>query len=218
MAETAKVESARRRPGRPRLTSPSPAYRQRLNEIVDTAAKVFRRDGYDAGSLDDVAAELELRRASLYHYVRSKAELLFLVFDRAISTALDRLEELTHIEDPGERLASLIRHQALLIAEEPAMFAVFFDNRPRLDEAYEATIVEKERRYVRVFAEAVDAASASGALPGLDPRLAAQALLGMTSWTYKWFDPKRDNAEQFADTVIRLVLHDKTRGPITGDA
>jgi len=201
------IGPTRRRPGRPRLAEPSAAYRQRLDEIVEVATKVFRRDGYDAGSLDDVAAELELRRASLYHYVRSKAELLHLVFDRAISRALHRLEELTNIEDPRERLAALIRHQVFVIAEEPAMFAVFFDNRPRLDEAYEAAIRAKERRYVRIYAEAVQAAIGAGALPGLDPRYGAQALLGMTSWTYKWFDPERDDPERLTEALTRLILH-----------
>lgn len=201
------AEPGRRRPGRPRLTEPSPAYRQRLDEIVETATKVFRRDGYDAGSLDDVAEELELRRASLYHYVRSKAELLYLVFDRAISTALERLEELAHIEDPQERVSALVRHQVLLITEQPEMFAVFFDNRPRLDEAYEANIRGKERRYVRIFAEAVQAAAETGAIPDLDSRYGAQALLGMTSWTYKWFDPERDDPQRYAETLTRLIFH-----------
>ena len=205
LTDTAK--QVRRRPGRPRHTEPSAAHRQRLEEIVEVAAQVFRRHGYDAGSLDDVAAELELRRASLYHYVRSKAELLHLVFDRAISRALERLEELTSIKDPRERLSALIRHQVLIIAEEPAMFTVFFDYRPRLDEAYEAAIRAKERRYIRVYIQAVRSAITAGALPGLDPRYGAQALLGMTSWTYKWFDPDRDDPELIAQAFTQLIIH-----------
>jgi hypothetical protein len=94
------------------------------------------------------------------------------------------------------------------VTDEPTMFTVFFDNRPRLDETYEAGIRTKERRYVRIFAEAIRAASAAGTISELDARYGAQALLGMTSWTYKWFDPSRDDAEQLAETLTRLVLHD----------
>jgi AcrR family transcriptional regulator len=196
----------RRGPGRPRLETPSAAYLARRDEIVEVAAEVFRRRGYDAGSLDDVAAELELRRASLYHYVRSKAQLLYMIFDRAITTSLERLEEVRRIEDPRERLAALIRHQVRTVTEEPTMLAVFFDNRPRLDETYEVEIRAKERRYVGIYAEAVEAACKAGAVPELDARYAAQALLGMTSWTYKWFDPVRDDADDLSDTLIKLVL------------
>ena len=196
----------RRGPGRPRLETPSAAYLARRDEIVEVAAEVFRRRGYDAGSLDDVAAELELRRASLYHYVRSKAQLLYMIFDRAITTSLERLEEVRRIEDPRMRLAALIRHQVRTVTEEPTMLAVFFDNRPRLDETYEVEIRAKERRYVGIYAEAVEAACKAGAVPELDARYAAQALLGMTSWTYKWFDPVRDDADDLSDTLIKLVL------------
>src|SRR5207253_8692552 len=63
----------RRGPGRPRLLEPSPEYVARREEIVAAAAEVFHEKGYDAGTLDDVADALDLRRASLYYYVRSKA-------------------------------------------------------------------------------------------------------------------------------------------------
>src|SRR5690606_29007945 len=66
------------RRGRPRLTEPTPEYLARREEIVAAAARTFRARGYDSASLDDVAAELDLRKASLYHYVDSKAHLLYL--------------------------------------------------------------------------------------------------------------------------------------------
>lgn len=203
-----------RRPGRPRHVEPSPEYRARLIEIVETAARVFRAKGYDAGSLDDVAAELDLRKASLYYYVRSKAELLYRVFDRAITTALASIESSLEIEDPRERLASLISHQAVSVAGEPSFFSVFFDQRPRLASDYEAEIRAKERHYLRVFADAVAAAVEQGELPGIDPRYGAQAILGMTSWSYKWFDPVRDDAEEFARTCVDLVLAGRARGAL----
>jgi len=196
----------RRRPGRPRLTEPSPEYRRRLEEIIDTATRVFHERGYDAGSLDDVATVLGLRKASLYHYVRSKAQLLYLIFDRAITLSLQRLDQLSEISDPRVRVAALIEHQVRIMAEEPSLFSVFFDQRPRLDGSFDVAIRQKERAYVRRIAEIVDAAVAEGGLPDVDARHAAHALLGMTSWVYKWFDPGRDDIDDVARTMVRLVL------------
>ncbi|MBW0101442.1 TetR/AcrR family transcriptional regulator [Pseudonocardia sp. KRD291] len=203
------TESAvpRRRPGRPRLTEPSPEYRVRLEEIIDTATVVFHERGFDAGSLDDVAAVLGFSKASLYHYVRSKAQLLYLIFDRAITLSLHRLDAMSGIPDPRERLATLIAHQVRMVAEEPSLFAVFFDQRPRLDDSFDADIRRKERAYVRRVAEVIQAANgADGPAGGLDARHAAHALLGMTSWVYKWMDPARDTPEAVARTMIGLVL------------
>ncbi|MGZ0219911.1 MAG: TetR/AcrR family transcriptional regulator, partial [Acidimicrobiales bacterium] len=98
----------KRRPGRPRQDEPSAAYLARQREIVDVAIEVFRERGFDSGSLDDVAASLGTGRASLYHYVPSKAHLLYLVFDRAISTTVERMEQLAAIDDPTSRLRGLM--------------------------------------------------------------------------------------------------------------
>lgn len=199
-------QPAARGPGRPRHSEPSPAYLARQEEIVRAATEVFGDKGYDVATLDDVAAALDLRKASLYHYISSKAHLLYLIFDRAITGALRGLERLAEIEDPATRLAAAVGMQAQRVSSDPALFRVFFDARPRLSDRDEALIIEKERRYVATFAEMAAEAAATGAGPATDPRYTGQAILGMTSWVYKWFVDGRDDAELYADTCVQLVL------------
>jgi AcrR family transcriptional regulator len=177
----------------------------RRNDIIETATRVFHSRGYDAGSLDDVAEELGLRKASLYYYVESKAQLLYWIFDRAISVALERLDELAAISQPQDRLAALVAHQVSIVADERSLFTVFFESRPRLDPEYENAIRNKERRYLHHFADAVTAAVDAGVLPPIDPRHGAQAILGMTSWVYKWFDPAVDDRDEVAREFVAMV-------------
>jgi AcrR family transcriptional regulator len=189
MADPATKPGAPRKRGRPRQEQPSPTYLAKQAEIIDVAIGVFKERGFDQGNLDDVAASLGTGRASLYHYVPSKAHLLYLIFDRAISTTLQTMDRLAAIPDPGLRLRALIRQQVHTIAANPGLFMVFFGDRPALDEKYEAEIRAKERRLLRYLIEAVRAASDAGELGDVEPRLAAQALLGMTSWFHKWYNP-----------------------------
>ena len=176
----------------------------RQAEIVDAATDVFRVRGFDATALDDVAAAVGLGRASLYHYVPSKAHLLYLVLDRSISLALQRVEALSSAE-PAERLEGFIRQQVSAIADNPAMFTVFFDDRSALAERYEAVIVAKERRYLALLSAIVRDAAEAGVIAAVEPRYGAQAILGMTSWVYKWFDPSRHNVSTVIDTCLRLL-------------
>lgn len=202
------VDPSLRRRGRPRHTEPSPEYRARLDEIVALATEVFRQKGYDAGSLEDVAKELGLRKASLYYYFESKSALLHLIFERAIDDALQRIASIAIIEDPRDRLEALIRHQAIRVASEPSLFTVFFDQRPSLNAADYNKILAKERAYVRAFADAAQLGRDAGILPDADPRTLADILLGMTNWSYKWFDPDRDDPEAFADICVALIFSD----------
>lgn len=205
--ERGTVEPVQRRPGRPRHETPSPGFIKRRTEIIDVAANVFQAKGYDAGSLDDVAAALNLRKASLYYYVRSKAELLYLVFDRAITVALESLEQPIHSSmPPYDRLEHLLSHQIRLVASDTSLFSVFFDQRPHLDNSYELEIQSKERRYLHLFISAVEEAGAAGLIAPVDARYGAQLLLGMANWTYKWFEVDRDNASDVAKTAVSLIL------------
>jgi TetR/AcrR family transcriptional regulator, cholesterol catabolism regulator len=202
----------RPRRGRPRLTEPSAEHIRRREEIIETAARVFHARGYETGSLDDVAEELGLRKASLYYYVDSKAQLLYWIFDRAISLALERLDELSEIADPGERLAAFVAHQVSVVAEERSLFTVFFESRPRLNADYEDAIRQKERRYIKRYVDAVANAVDAGVIPEINPRHGAQAILGMASWVYKWFDPVGDNWADVAGDFIQLIL--RARVPV----
>ena len=103
-AATTDATTGPRKRGRPRQEQPSPAYRARQAEIIDVAIDVFRERGFDQGNLVDVAASLGTGRASLYHYVPSKAHLLYLIFDRAISTTLATMQQIAATEDPALRL------------------------------------------------------------------------------------------------------------------
>jgi AcrR family transcriptional regulator len=203
------AEAAPKRPrGRPRLTSPSPEYVARLEQIIDAAADVFGEKGYDAASLEDVAEALDLRKASLYHYVNSKGQLLYCIFDRYLTISHARMRELSSsIDDPVELLVALISHQVSVVAEEREVLSVFFSARPRLDPEFEKRIRELERGYLQFYIDAVRAAMAAGAIPKGNPRYAAHAILGMSSWVHKWFDPNEDDWTDVCRYFVRLILH-----------
>lgn len=206
MGDQLNGSGAQRRRGRPRLTEPSAEFLRTREKIIESAAKVFHDRGYEWGSLDDIATELGLRKASLYYYVESKAQLLYWVFDRAISLALVRLAELLEIENPAERLAAFITHQVYVVSEERSLFTVFFDSRPRLDDVYEAEIRRKERQYLQYYVDAVEGAVAAGAVPTVDPRHGAQAILGMCSWVYKWMASTGEEPSRVAADFAQLIL------------
>lgn len=197
-----------------RKRAETPEYREKRDAIVAAAAAVFHEKGYTTGSLDDVAARLNIRKASLYHYVRSKAHLLELVFASALRDAQARIGALAAVPDPGARLEALIRLQVEMVTADLSHFAVFFDHVSALPDRQEGGSGELralERRYFRRFVDTVAEAVAAGSLPPVDAHYAAQAVMGMTCWTYKWFDPARHDARALADTCVALIC--APRGP-----
>src|SRR5260370_38718735 len=79
-------------------------------EILRTAARLFQQRGYDATSMNDVAAALKLSKGGLYHHFQSKDEILFEIMNHAMEITQQRvLDPVRGIADPEERLRPLIR-------------------------------------------------------------------------------------------------------------
>jgi AcrR family transcriptional regulator len=54
------------------------------DEILLAAAQIFSQKGFHATSMQDIAQAVNLQKASLYHHVTSKQEILVEVLDRAL--------------------------------------------------------------------------------------------------------------------------------------
>lgn len=198
-------QPAKRGRGRPK--GPTPEYFRRQQEIVATATEIFRVKADVGATIQEVAEALGLQRASVYHYVESKAHLLSLICERVIdATILEAIDRAARIEDPTERLEAAIRYHVGAIAEHQHVFRVFFEERGSLGEKDKARMRDLEARYLATLAGTVAAAIDAGVLPRTDPRQAALALIGLGSWLYKWFDPERDDADAYATVCLALLL------------
>ena len=60
-------------------------------EILRTAARLFQQQGYDATSMNDVAAALKFSKGGLYHHFQSKDEILFNLMNHAMDITQERV-------------------------------------------------------------------------------------------------------------------------------
>lgn len=101
-------------------------HKNRMNqkkEIIKTAFSLFGKKGYYKTTLEDIANEIGITRAALYRYFSSKNELLFQCHIVVYEFALKRLEELQDIQNPSERLASMLESHILSYFHEDFPFS-----------------------------------------------------------------------------------------------
>ncbi|MHB8763380.1 MAG: TetR/AcrR family transcriptional regulator [Deferrisomatales bacterium] len=181
----------------------------RKQRIVDTAARVFQQKGYRAATLDDVACELGLTKAALYHYVASKDELLSIIYLQALASFFAEAYEIRGLDlPPPEKLRRLVhRHIQHVILENLPMFSVFFSDHSQLPEKEFQEIRAEKVRYTRVVADLLQEGMAQGHFRPGDPWLGACALLGMCNWLYKWYrpGPRTPDPEALADHFLDLL-------------
>jgi len=82
----------------------------REGEILTAAARIFREKGYHGTSVQDIAEAVGLLKGSLYHYIRSKEQLLARLFEGALEDTIRDLESIAHRrEGATERLGDMTR-------------------------------------------------------------------------------------------------------------
>ncbi len=162
-------------------------------EILRTAARLFQQRGYDATSMNDVAAALKLSKGGLYHHFQSKDEILFEIMNHAMEITEERvLAPVRGIADPEQRLRALIRlHIEVVLSPVDREITVMLHENHPLPPVLRKRINIRKKEYIHfvenLIAEVQRARQAKGAV---SPRAAAFALLGMINWIYQWYKPE----------------------------
>ena len=102
-------------------------------EILRTAARLFQQHGYDATSMNDVAAALKLSKGGLYHHFQSKDEMLFHIMNHAMDITDEReVKRRSAASNPEERFRALIRlHIGVVLKERDREVTVMLhENHP----------------------------------------------------------------------------------------
>ena len=179
-------------------------------EILRTAARLFQQRGYDATSMNDVAAALKLSKGGLYHHFQSKDEILFEIMNHAMEITQERvLSPVRSIADPEERLRALIRlHIEVVLSPRDREITVMLHENHPLPPSLRKRINARKKDYIHflenLMAELQKSRRASGRV---SPRAAAFALLGMINWIYQWYKPEgnlqaQTLIPQFTDLIL----------------
>ncbi len=184
------------------------------HEILRAAARLFREQGYDAASMNDLAAALKLSKGALYHHFQSKDEILFHIMEHAMEITEARVKQpVLEIADPEERLRECIRRhiEVVLRARDREITVMLHENHP-LPPDLRRRINARKKEYVH-FVEGLigDAQKKRGSTGRVQPKVAAFALLGMINWIYQWYHPEgsireQDLVEQFTSILFAGAL------------
>ena len=181
----------------------------REGELLRVATHLFREKGYHNTSMQDLASALDIQKASLYHYIESKEELLFRILDYGSRLLRDRVEEVRATDlPPAEKLRLALENHAISIMENIDLFSVFLNEYRNLSPPRRQQILEVRRQYEQAMMEILEEGIASGDFRPVDVGMTVKGLLGMLNWTHQWFSPNGPlSPQEIAATLVDLALY-----------
>jgi AcrR family transcriptional regulator len=183
----------------------------RRDELTRTAARLFAERGYHGTSIGDIAEALGVQKASLYHHITSKQDLLAATMAEgaeAFHAALDAVPERV---PAAERIRLALRAHLHVVAEQLDVATVFVQEWRYLEgERRDAFVAERRRYEERIRALFREGVERSDLRSDLDEAAAARVFLSVGNWAYTWLQAGRDT-DELADRFFALLV-DGMRG------
>jgi AcrR family transcriptional regulator len=183
----------------------------REEEILAAAARIFREKGYHATSVRDIAESVGLLKGSLYHYIRSKEELLARLFEGALQETVGELEAIAARDASAtERLREMVRAYALSVTANLDSVGIYLREWRSLPPPELARVRARRRAMRSLFESVVAEGARKREFAAGDAKVAALAILGMVNWIYEWYRPRgrlrpEALAEELAERAVRSV-------------
>ena len=195
---TATADPARLRRGRPGHS---------LDSLLDIAVAVFNERGYDATSMDELAARLGITKSAIYHHVTSKVELLRLALDRALDALFAVTEEPGATSGPAiDRLEHVVRGSVRVLTEQLPFVTLLL--RVRGNSPVEEAALRRRREFDRIVTDLVRAAEEEGDVrPDVDPAVTSRLLFGTVNSLTEWYRPDGGlSADDLADALVATTF------------
>jgi len=182
------------------------------DDILDAAAQIFREKGFHGASMEDVAAAVKLRKASLYHHVTSKQEILLALLERALGLLTEHIAGVAARDIPADRkLREMMRAYLAALSDNADLSSVLLFEHRSLDKKNRARHVPQRDKFEAVWRQVLTEGVREGLFVCPDVGLTVRALMGMMNWTLTWYHPGGGKsietiADAYADLLFKGLL------------
>jgi AcrR family transcriptional regulator len=184
----------------------------RRRQILDAAVRVFARQGFHACRVSDIADEAGVAYGLLYHYFRSKEEVLDTVFLERWDVLLQVVRDVDAAEGPPrDKLRAIASFVVDSYRHDPDLMKVIIVEVTRAANSFGRTHLGKIGEAHGLIAEVVAKAQAEGAFRAdVAPRFAALAFYGaleqvLTGWIFDLLPRGEVDFEQAKDLVVETI-------------
>lgn len=185
----------------------TPAGQQMRAEILEAALTLFAEHSYSGTSMGTIAEKCGITKAGLYHYFKTKAELLdhvYAIVNITLSIALQHAQDLGRT--PEERLIEIVYAQVKHQVEYRTFLAVFWRERYQLDADARKRVRAKEKVFEKVMMELLIEGQNSGVFRKFDLDIRLPLIFGVLNTVYRWSHHVDKSIDEISQEAVNFIL------------
>jgi AcrR family transcriptional regulator len=190
--------------------TPPPAGQNSTEQrLLREAARLFRKQGFDRTSTRELASAIGLRSASLYHYMKTKEDLLTAICTQGNQLLYDAVSQAAAAAPtPLDKLRAVIRVHLEVAIENRDIYIVTLSEAKALSPRARREFDRQRDAYTDLLVGVVEQAQESGDLRNdMSAETLVLPLRNLVSWTTFWYRPGGDlTLEEVASLMQRIFL------------
>jgi AcrR family transcriptional regulator len=180
----------------------------RKEEIIKTAAKLFKEKGYSAVTMRDLAAAMGIKAASLYNHITSKQEILKAII---VSLAEEFTREMDVIKASEhsaiEKLKLIVALHVEITVKNTYGMACLNNDWMHLEEQL-AYYLQLRKTYEQDFVDIIKSGIVTDQIIDANAEIIMFSILSTLRSLYLWIPKKEDvNANDLAETLSRVLIN-----------
>jgi AcrR family transcriptional regulator len=183
--------------------------RNRRTQLVGAAIEAFGEKGFHATTVRDIGRVSGLTQGTIYNYVRSKEDILFLVCDHIVTEYQDSVRRALAVEGNAiARLKTALRGIVGVMHEHQDAILLLYHESHNLDRRSLRTILASVHEFIRSFEQLLAEANEEQRLHITDLRLSANIITYLPTMLAlrRWALPKDLTSEQTIDETVGFML------------
>lgn len=177
---------------------------RRRNEILKAAAEEFAVRGYHDASLQRIGDKVGLSKASLYHYVLSKSDLLAELLISAVESHAAAVGE----GEPAERMRKFVHMHVNRVCTTVEGKALAENSDVLMSKTAPPSLTAARRRYEDLLASILKEGIASGTFRNVPVRPLAKFILAGLNSIPQWYEPGGQlSLDRMVDDVMAILLN-----------
>jgi len=182
---------------------------KRRQQICRSALEAFTKNGFHETNLREISERTGLAYGSLYDYVRTKDDMLFLIYESVLGELHQRLQKaVTCSDDPIKQIKKLIEVAMDHTDEfQNAIILLYQESRVMKASGHLPKVFEKERSYLHIFSAVLERGINVGVFNVANTRVLESILpLMFSAWALKRWNLRGISKSEYTQTLMQFIL------------
>lgn len=191
--------------------------RARRESLINAAIEVFCKKGFHQATVRDIGEVAGLTQGTIYNYVSSKDDILYLALDRIVGEYHDQVSlAMKTTTDPVQRVRSAVRAVSEVMYRRKAEIKLIYQDSHLLDKQSRRILLARVEGFIQLFERILVEASRSTKTKIKTPHVMANILtflpvmLSLRDWSLKSEGSAQDHIDAIADFVVRGLGYPST--------